>query len=70
MNAELAGVEAYNRLDQKDVTAWLDLRNKAAHGHYDQYTAEQVAKSDPISLDIVWTTMTATKEAGHARQAA
>ena len=28
------------------------------------------AKSDPVSLDTVWTTMTAAKEAGHARQAA
>ena len=27
-------------------------------------------KSDPVSLDTVWTTMTAAKEAGHARQAA
>jgi len=29
-------------LDQKNVTAWLDLRNKAAHGLYDQYNREQV----------------------------
>jgi hypothetical protein len=27
-------------------------------------------KADPVSLDTVWTTMTAAKEAGHARQAA
>ena len=33
----------YNKLDQKSVTSWLDLRNKAAHGHYDQYSKEQVA---------------------------
>jgi hypothetical protein len=25
------------------VTAWLDLRNKAAHGQYADYTKEQVA---------------------------
>jgi hypothetical protein len=43
MNNDLAGVSAYNRLDQKNVTAWLDLRNKAAHGKYSEYTAEQVA---------------------------
>ena len=42
MNAELASVGAYNKLDQKGVTAWLDLRNKAAHGHYAEYTGEQV----------------------------
>jgi hypothetical protein len=43
MNAELAGVGAYNKLDQKSVTAWLDLRNNAAHGKVDQYSKEQVA---------------------------
>jgi hypothetical protein len=32
----------YNLLDQKQVTAWLDFRNKAAHGEYKAYTAEQV----------------------------
>ena len=24
------------------ITGWLDLRNKAAHGHYGEYTADQV----------------------------
>ena len=43
LNAELARVEAYNKLVQKSITAWLDLRNKAAHGEYDQYDAAQVA---------------------------
>ena len=28
--------------DPDFVTAWLDLRNKAAHGHYLEYTKEQV----------------------------
>jgi hypothetical protein len=42
LNSELATAEVYNKLDQKTVTGWLDLRNKAAHGHYDQYTKEQV----------------------------
>ena len=42
MNADLFRASAYNKLDQKNVTAWLDLRNKAAHGSYDQYTQEQV----------------------------
>lgn len=36
LNSELAKVGAYSKLDQKNVTAWLDLRNKAAHGHYDE----------------------------------
>lgn len=42
MNNELAAANVYNKLDQKLVTGWLDLRNKAAHGQYDQYGAEQV----------------------------
>jgi hypothetical protein len=42
LNAALANKSVYNKLDQKSVTSWLDLRNKAAHGHYDTYTGEQV----------------------------
>jgi hypothetical protein len=43
LNAELAGAEVYAKGDQKNVTAWLDLRNDAAHGHYDRYQGGQVA---------------------------
>jgi hypothetical protein len=42
LNAELAGTGVYSKLDQKNITAWLDLRNKAAHGRYSEYTKEQV----------------------------
>lgn len=42
LNTELCAAGAYSKLDQKNVTAWLDLRNKAAHGHYSQYTQQQV----------------------------
>jgi hypothetical protein len=42
MNTELAAVAVYSKLDQKSVTAWLDLRNKSAHGRYDEYAKEQV----------------------------
>ena len=42
LNADLAASGVYGKLDQKNVTAWLDLRNKAAHGHYKEYTKEQV----------------------------
>jgi hypothetical protein len=42
MNADLTSAGVYNKLDQKSVTAWLDLRNKASHGHYSEYTADQV----------------------------
>ena len=42
MNAELTKGKAYSELDQKNVTAWLDLRNKAAHGEYEKYNSDQV----------------------------
>ncbi len=42
LNADLAGHGVYNKLDQKNVTAWLDLRNKAAHGKYTEYNIQQV----------------------------
>lgn len=42
LNSELAGSSVYNKLDQKNVTAWLDLRNKAAHGKYADYNQQQV----------------------------
>lgn len=42
MNGDLSSANVYNKLDQKNVTAWLDLRNKAAHGQYTEYSKEQV----------------------------
>ena len=42
LNSDLAKEGVYSKLDQKAVTMWLDLRNKAAHGKYDEYTSEQV----------------------------
>ncbi len=42
MNSELAAQAVYGKLDQKSVTSWLDLRNKAAHGEYGLYSDEQV----------------------------
>lgn len=42
LNADLKKQGVYTTLEQKNVTAWLDLRNKAAHGKYSQYTIEQV----------------------------
>lgn len=41
LNAELAKA-VYNLLDQQNVTAWLELRNKAAHGNYAEYNQLQV----------------------------
>lgn len=43
MNSDLTRTGTLSKLDQKNATAWLDLRNKAAHGRYTDYTNEQVA---------------------------
>ena len=43
LNIELAKKEVYSKLDQKNITAWLGLRNNAAHGKYDEYSKEQVS---------------------------
>lgn len=42
MNADLVKAGVYDKLNQKNVTAWLDLRNKAAHAKYAEYDAAQV----------------------------
>ena len=42
MNSDLAKQGVYSKLEQKSVTAWLDLRNKAAHGKYSEYDENQV----------------------------
>jgi hypothetical protein len=42
LNSDLAAASTFSKLDQKNVTAWLDLRNKAAHGKYAEYETPQV----------------------------
>lgn len=42
LNSELAKQGVYSKLELKSVTAWLDLRNKAAHGKYSEYNENQV----------------------------
>lgn len=42
LNADLAKALAYSKLDQKQITGWLDLRNNAAHGKYAAYNQDQV----------------------------
>ena len=41
LNQEL-GKTTYGMLQQKTVTAWLDLRNKAAHAQYTEYDEDEV----------------------------
>ena len=42
MNADLKGAGVYSGLEHKQVTAWLHLRNSAAHGQYGDYTDADV----------------------------
>ncbi len=42
MNEDLARKNVYNKLNQKLITSWIDLRNNAAHGNYDEYDKAQV----------------------------
>ncbi|MFI9102290.1 hypothetical protein ACIGXA_17365 [Streptomyces fildesensis] len=42
MNADLKRAGVYETLQQKHITAWMDLRNKAAHGDYSAYDEHQV----------------------------
>lgn len=42
LNVELAQKEIYNQLVKKQITSWADLRNNAAHGHFEQYDKKQV----------------------------
>lgn len=42
MNAELAKAGVYTKLIQKRITAIADIRNNAAHGQWDQFTAHDI----------------------------
>ncbi len=53
MNSDLVKAGIYGVLEQKNVTAWLDLRNRAAHGKYSEYTIEQVRLMYQGVLDFI-----------------
>lgn len=42
LNGDLYASKRITGLEHKSVTSWLDLRNKAAHGRYNEYGKEQV----------------------------
>jgi hypothetical protein len=42
VNAELKAAGVYNALEHKQVTAWLAIRNSAAHGDYGDYDGAAV----------------------------
>ncbi|MBC8199351.1 MAG: hypothetical protein H8E80_04805 [Desulfobacteraceae bacterium] len=42
LNRALSTAKVYNKLIQKQITTWAHIRNKAAHGEYDEYNKPQV----------------------------
>jgi len=42
LNEELKKAGVYGKIEQNDVTAMLSIRNAAAHGHFDEYSADKV----------------------------
>lgn len=42
LNADLARAGAYNKLVQKRIIALADIRNNADHGHFEEFTKEDV----------------------------
>lgn len=42
MNADLCKAAKYNLAKQKQITAWADLRNKAAHGDWSDYSLDDI----------------------------
>jgi hypothetical protein len=53
INQELYKVKAYSPFDQKQITAWLDLRNNAAHGNYSNYAINQVLQFVEWTKDFI-----------------
>ncbi|MEA2066232.1 MAG: hypothetical protein U9Q18_06845 [Caldisericota bacterium] len=41
LNAALAKADVYSKLVQKQITTWAHVRNKAAHGEYQEYDKNQ-----------------------------
>lgn len=42
MNSALCKAGLYNKGKQKQITAWADMRNNAAHGNWEEYNSEDV----------------------------
>jgi len=53
MNADLVKAGAYVTIEQKSVTAWLGIRNSAAHGEYTKYDEKQVAHMVTAVRDFI-----------------
>ncbi len=44
LNSKLAAKTVYNRLRQKQIAVWIDVRNLADHGRFEEVTREDVAE--------------------------
>ena len=44
LNGELKKAGVYSLVEQQYVTARLAIRNAAAHGHFDEYSADEVGE--------------------------
>lgn len=53
MNAELYSANIYNLTDSKQITAWLDIRNKSAHAEYTAYNKAQVEGMNEGVIEFV-----------------
>jgi HEPN domain-containing protein len=53
LNTELAKNGIYTKIEQKSITAWLGLRNSAAHGDYAEYSASEVKHTISAVRDFI-----------------
>ena len=53
INQDLYKIKVYSSLDQKQITAWLELRNNAAHGNYSAYAINQVVQFIEWTKDFI-----------------
>ena len=44
LNSRCAQKGQYNRLVQKKLSVWIDIRNNAAHGRFEEYNDEDVER--------------------------
>ena len=53
LNISLAKKGVYNALVQKQITSWANLRNDAAHGHFDRYDSDSSSANVAICTKIL-----------------
>jgi len=55
LNSDLSKADIFNKTFQKQITAWLDLRNNAAHGKYEEYSNEEVKLMNSGIMNFILT---------------